>query len=147
MARLHIFVHEMDAPDGGKLTVSKFGKPKDFNKVVFHNSHEIKKLTIDIDQPGALCKSNQLPEDFPITIDAGNKQGYRICDEFDGSEFKYTATLEGSAPEDPIIIIEGWSVIESFGLVPALIGTAIVTFIAGAYFQHWRMKRRTQPQG
>jgi hypothetical protein len=124
VARLHIYV-----TDKNEETFSKFGKPKDSDKIVFHNQHPSKTLTVTIQsepQAGsALCKGNTAVDAFSVTP-AEQKKSYTICKDYEAEIFKYTATIAGSAPEDPVIIIERAKFLES-SAVQVGIG-----FVAGA---------------
>ena len=72
---------------------------------VTHPSHPTSELTITTDA-AALCKSKSSPAEMTIHVPAMGKMPYVVCGGFQGSSFKYTATIAGSLPEDPIIIIE-----------------------------------------
>ena len=114
MARLNIFVSDKNGQ-----TVSKFGKPKDSDKIVFHNDHPTNELVITTESP-ALCKSKTSPAEQTIHVPGGGTMAYVVCDAFQGDSFKYTATIAGSLPEDPIIIIE-----KSGFLSPVLINVLV----------------------
>ncbi len=100
---LHIHIDD----NCGK-TVSKFGVglSKD---VVFINDHPSKTLTVSIQtEPKdgkALCCGDEEIETFTVTP-RERKKTLSICRTYEAKVFKYTATLSGSEPEDPVIIIE-----------------------------------------
>ena len=100
MAKLDISVNDKNGQ-----TVSVYGKLKDNENIVFHNDHPTNELTITTDA-AALCKSKSSPAEMTIHVPAMGKMPYVVCGGFQGSSFKYTATIAGSLPEDPIIIIE-----------------------------------------
>ena len=101
-ARLNIHVND----DCGK-TVSKFGVDSE-GVVEFINDHGTKTLTVSIQTDPGNGTALQC-DDEPIatfTVTPSGKRAFRIPRNFTAESFKYTATLEGSEPEDPIIIIE-----------------------------------------
>lgn len=106
MAQLQVYV----TAQGGK-TVSQFGVSRD-QKVWFFNQGSAE-LTIGF-KPGqsenlAFCKNkndDHTQGDTTLRIPAGKKEGAFICSDFDGTSFGYTAQIEGTVLEDPIIIIQ-----------------------------------------
>ena len=139
MARLHIYVGDRNGQ-----TVSKFGKPKDSDKVVFHNQHPSNELVITTDA-AALCKSKNGPAEMTIHVPAGGKMAYVICDAFQGDSFKYTATIAGSAPEDPIIILEK-SAIGPLLPPPVLnVVIAVGAFVIGLLVSKFLSRGRASP--
>ncbi len=139
MARLHIYVDEMD----GK-TVSKFGKTENLGKIVFHNQHSSKSLTVTIQgEPGAgnaLCQGSTEFPAFTIASNASEKKmAFKVCDSYTGDSFEYTATLDGAVLEDPIIIIErsGWF----GGEIAAALGIGVVGIAIGALTTRWMKSR------
>ena len=123
MARLHIYV---DVRDGN--TISKFGVPRN-GQVVFLNQHATDSLHVVIEGASAdsspLCKGGQKIVSFDVA--AGKKDGYKICSDFEGVAFKYSATVGNAATEDPIVIIET----SGFSTTEALVGGAIIGFGLG----------------
>jgi hypothetical protein len=140
MSKLNIYVYS----EVGQ-TVSKFGKTKDGEKVVFHNRDTAAQLTIQTDQP-ALCENNGSNAPNPFTVDPGQKQSYKICDSFDG-EFKYTAVIAGSNVEDPIIIVEPRSMY-SIDFMTAVVvgGTALLVGVVLTALVMRRRYRRDTPR-
>ena len=146
MARLHIYVNDK----GGK-TVSKFGKPRDNDKIVFHNQHPSNTLTVTIEgEPEAgiaLCKGSQEITSFTVTpADPGQKKAFSICSDYRGETFKYTATIAGSEPEDPIIIIERSNFFNVYGTAVLFVGVAALAFAAGTLFGMRRARSSTGTQ-
>jgi len=106
VAKLNIFVNEKNGQ-----TVSKFGKAKDSEKIVFHNQHPTQTLTVTVvgETPAAgvpLCEGPGQNTVSSFTVAAAGQQAYKICNAYLADTFKYTATIQGATPEDPIIIIE-----------------------------------------
>lgn len=101
-ARLNIHVDDKC----GK-TVSKFGVDSE-GVVEFINDHESKTLTVSIltvaENGAALYCGDEPIETF--TVSPSGKRSFRISRNYTAVDFKYTATLSGSEPEDPVIIIE-----------------------------------------
>jgi len=144
VARLHIYVND----NGGK-TVSKFGKPRDNDKIVFHNQHPGNSLEVSIEgEPDAgiaLCKGAQKIETFTVTP-AEQKKAFSICSDYRGETFKYTATIAGSEPEDPIIIIERSNFFDVYGTAVLFVGVAALAFAAGTLFGMRRARSSTGTQ-
>ena len=124
-------------------TVSGFAVT-DNGHITFHNDAG---ATANVKFNGAspLCLGNN-PQ-MSVDIDAGGQQPFKVCDGAGGLQYKYTATVAGAGPEDPILIIERSSsgggsstnpifIIE---MVPWIIGS----FIFGAVAAYFVMKRRT----
>lgn len=105
MPRLQIHVFN----DNGQ-TVSKFGKANDNEKIVFINEDAGANLTVTIigDAAGkALCKPSGQKEAATFTVDPGGKsKAYTVCNDFQGTAFKYSAQVGTATVEDPMIIIE-----------------------------------------
>ncbi len=102
MANLKIRVAEKDG-----RTVSNF-RLRSNDEVVFINRSD-KVLKVEINKNGpesrdALCIDGVPQQEFQV----GPKEGtaLKICDSYKAETFKYTATIAGTIPEDPIIIIE-----------------------------------------
>jgi hypothetical protein len=143
MPRLHIYVSEK----GGK-TVSKFGKPKDNDKVVFHNQHDSATLSVkilgDAVANKALCQGSMSFPEF--TVDPKAKKAFEICQGYGGQEFEYTAQIGAFALEDPIIIIErsGGS-----GFLPPNVSHVLIpvaAFLLGAFLAARWVKSRSAPR-
>jgi hypothetical protein len=140
MAKLKIRVNEKDGN-----TVSKYAKDKGGDKIAFVNDHSTKRLSIVVDDAAALCTNKAGPPvQLPITLGPGERQNYLICNAFTGSEFKYTATLEGLTAEDPIIIVDSFSFFDNpnpiiiVGSI-ALAAGLVVGFLTARYFERRRM--------
>jgi hypothetical protein len=118
-------------------TVSKYGKPKDTDKIGFINDHATKSLEIRVNDPTALCKPGNAPAPVPIVIAPKGRDGYLICNGYTGTEFKYTATLQGLPSEDPIIIVDRYSVGSPNPIIivgaAALIGGLVLGFLYGRW--------------
>ncbi|MGB5131902.1 MAG: hypothetical protein WBO00_04765 [Steroidobacteraceae bacterium] len=82
-------------------------KEKDNEKVVFHNDSAAV-LTITVDRLDVLSDaSGNLLTSNTFQVAAGGHKTFKIHDDCPpATELKYTATVSGAMPEDPIIIIE-----------------------------------------
>ena len=136
MAVLVIHVNEKQG-----RTVSKYEKPKDTDKIAFVNDHSAKSLEITVDDATALCKGNGSPAPVPITIAAGKRDGYFICSGYGGTEFKYTATLQGLTPEDPIIIVGKHSIVSPNPIIIVGAVALVVGLVAGFLYGRWSARR------
>jgi hypothetical protein len=128
VAKLNIFVNEKNGQ-----TVSKFGKAKDGEKIVFHNQHPAQPLSVSVigEPPSAgvpLSDGTNPVSSFTVSVAEG-KKAFWIRAGYLAETFKYTATIQGSVPEDPIIIIERKRAFES-PIVAATIG-AVAGFVLG----------------
>jgi hypothetical protein len=144
VAKLNIYV----GSTAGQ-TQSQFGKVKDSDKIVFYNQDPAATLTVTIkgDQPGvsALCKPNGQGVDSFTVAPAERSKGFTICDGYQAATFKYTAQVGTAAPEDPIIIIERWSIANStVGIITAA-GLAVAGLIVGALGARLLMRRTGSP--
>jgi hypothetical protein len=170
VAKLNIYV----GSTAGQ-TQSQFGKVKDSDKIVFYNQDPAATLTVTIkgDQPGVsalckpngqgvdsltvtlkseqpgvsvLCKPNGQPAGDSFTVaPAERSKGFTICDGYQAATFKYTAQVGTAAPEDPIIIIERWSIANStVGIITAA-GLAVAGLIVGALGARLLMRRTGSP--
>lgn len=143
MPRLHIYVQEK----GGK-TVSKFGKTKDNDKVVFHNQHGTDTLQVkilgDAVANKALCQGSMSFPEF--SVGPKDKKAFEICQGYGGQEFEYTAQIGTFALEDPIIIIERSG---NSGFLPPQLAqglTLTAVFIFGVAAGIAWMKRKSVPR-
>lgn len=107
--------------EGGK-TFSKF-EAYQGNKIAFHNSHATAKLTVTIDgatdDESPICDANgPLPT---FEVGPGRVQEFWLCG--GPGDFKYTATVFGTTPEDPRISVKtdpcGYSQINPIVLIDA----------------------------
>lgn len=88
--------------EGGNQTVSKFVAPEK-GKLTIRNDADAQ-AEVKFEGASPVCGGN---EPLPILIIESNTQkDYKICKDTAGQSFKYTATVTGSEPEDPILIIE-----------------------------------------
>ncbi len=102
MANMKIKVDEKDG-----RTVSEF-RVSAKDEVVFVNRSG-KPLKVEINKDGqqsrdALCIDGVPQREFQVDPKEG--KALKICDAYKAETFKYTATIAGTIPEDPIIIIE-----------------------------------------
>ncbi len=99
MANLKLsFVKEIVG--GQAVTRTLIGKQDGVNnKIEFHNASDAP-LTITFNPASAMDRST-------LTVPVGRKEevNFRAGKPL-GTKVKYTATIDGAAPEDPIIIIE-----------------------------------------
>lgn len=126
--------------EGGQ-TVSKFGVLQN-GKVAFHNKAGAK-LTVDFAAPLVLCKGGN-PQS-QIIVEPGHREQLNVCNAAEDTAFKYTATVEGAAAEDPIIIIEksGWDP----GSALTTVGTVVASAALGAYLmRRYLLKSKEQAQ-
>jgi len=88
-------------------TLTRIGKAKDNEKVVFHNE-SAGLLKVTIDRTDVLCDINGDPFSArTFTVAAGNEKSFKVCSDVkSGTELKYTAQIDDFTAEDPIIIIE-----------------------------------------
>ncbi|MGQ0835775.1 MAG: hypothetical protein ACT4O5_12815 [Gammaproteobacteria bacterium] len=139
MARLDIRITQQD----GK-THTTFGKKKDAHKVSFHNDDQNDTLTVTVSDPNALCDGGQ-PAPQPIVVAPLGSAGYKICANYSGTQFTYTAQIGNSTPEDPIIIMDHHAapILTPIFLAAAaaFIGGAVLGLFAGMTLA----KRRSAP--
>lgn len=152
MANLHVHVDTVPVsndPQYDHQTRSKFGKPKDTDTIVFHNDDTQSSLKIEITSDPAsgpvLCEANNNKKPVVPIPDVGvkDKARYTICQDFKGAEFKYTATIGTTKPEDPIIIIESKAF--SVGVVGVLVAVAAGAAIGVVVANYFASRRRAAP--
>ncbi|MGD9599092.1 MAG: hypothetical protein AB7G76_05785 [Steroidobacteraceae bacterium] len=139
MAKFEIHMKVIDGQ-----TVSSFGKVKPRETIFFYNDDPSNTLTVAITShsgpEAALCKPNQA-EVSTFTVGPSSHKNYQICTEYKGKTFEYTATIGGSAAEDPIIIIEQSRGYESLALTLSIALGAAVAFAAGYFVGRMRRNR------
>jgi hypothetical protein len=88
--------------DTTNQTVSRFAVDEKGQVTIYNDASA--GLKVEFDDASPLCQGNT-PKN-PIEIDAGKDDKFQVCNDSGGLEFKYTATVDGAAEEDPILIIE-----------------------------------------
>lgn len=146
MAKLNIYINE----EQGK-TLSKFGKAKDNEKIVFNNQHPTAALAVTIVTPpdirSVLCeKDGTTAAPNPFSVPNLKSTGYWVCNDYQGTSFKYTAQVGTAAPEDPIIIIERSSHSGISVPIAGTVGIALAAFILGAAIAMMWARSRTAPR-
>lgn len=87
---------------GSNQTVSKFVAPEKGKLTILNNADAQAEVKFEGASP--VCSGN---EPLPILIIESNTQkDFKICKDTAGQSYKYTATVTGAEPEDPILIIE-----------------------------------------
>jgi hypothetical protein len=139
MADLTIVVDVRD-----NQTMSSYRIPKS-DKLIFKNASTTDELVITLKGNGdshPICENNQ-PIQASLTVAAGASKTVRICDDFDGREFLYTARIGQAEPEDPIVIIEKKMY---FVFDPASFAFGAVIAAAVTYFVLKSLARKVRPQ-
>jgi hypothetical protein len=138
VAHLHIDVDLI-----GNQTTSWSALPSS-GKISFHNkmTDPTRILTIEIEpaDQDVLCQNNTVKHDF--TVQAGATETLKICGGYQG-DFKYTAEIQGSTPEDPRIIIKDYKTGE-VALITTVVIAAVTAFIGAAaagLWMRWRQRR------
>lgn len=121
-------------------TVSQFLVHEN-GQVIFHNDASAK-LKVEFSDAGALCKNG--PKAF-IEIDPGKKENLNVCNGTTMTSLKYTATIENTLPEDPILIIERSpiNIFESNLYVTA--GVGLLFGLVAGYLIARRLMTRNRP--
>ena len=83
-------------------TVSKFAVNEKGQITLTNDANAA--LTVTFPNGSPICKGKDPTDPDPIPAN-GSKQ-YQVCDGIAGASYKYTATVAGANPEDPIVIIE-----------------------------------------
>jgi hypothetical protein len=100
MSKLHL---RFKAVNGQTRTL--IGKKNDHEDVVFHNDDPERVLIITFNPAGLLRDDTGRVNNFEVPP-LGKVRLTLKPNAAVGNETKYTATIAGSAPEDPIIIVE-----------------------------------------
>jgi len=117
-------------------TVSKF-VAADKGKIAFHNDSGAD-AEVRFEGESPVCVGND-PQPIFI-IESGKQKEFKVCSNTTGNSYKYTATVEGALPEDPILIIERAPIIWVEMAGPVLVGLA-VGVVAGYLIAACRGKR------
>lgn len=139
MAKFEIHMKVIDGQ-----TVSSFGVLDPGDRITFVNDDPSNWLTVSIKkedgQPSAICKLNHAKvQEF--TVGPSSDKKYKICTDYKLETFEYTATIGGSAAEDPIIIIEQSRGYESLTLTLSIALGAGAAFVAGYFVGRMRRNR------
>jgi len=102
MAKLDLHIDVLD-----KKTLTRIGKEKDNETVVFHNESD-NVLTLTIHHANVLCDNDgPVKENAKFEVNSKTDKSFKVWkDCVPGAPLKYTAQITGFAAEDPIIIIE-----------------------------------------
>jgi len=119
--------------------------------VWFHNDAAAN-LSITFEPSVQLCDDPTKEPPDPILVDPGKIGKWKVCDGAGGKQFKYTATVENTNPEDPIVIFEGKKLAPDKGPINIFekaeywgIGGLLIGLIAG-YLIARRMMARDRPR-
>jgi hypothetical protein len=130
--------------EGDNQTVSKFAAFEG-GHVVFHNDAAAE-LTVSFAGTSPLCQGSN-PQ-LSITVGAGMEKQMKVCTGVADQSFKYTATVAGATPEDPILIFDKKPILiyDSPGTIAAVAGSAglLLGLLAG-YLIAKRMMTRSGP--
>jgi hypothetical protein len=144
VAKLNIYV----GSQAGQ-TQSQFGKVKDSDKIFFVNQDPAATLTVTIKgeqgSQSALCKPNGQGVDSFTVAPTERSKGFTICDGYQGATFKYTAQVGTAAAEDPIIIIERWSIANATVSLTTAAVLTVAGLIVGGFVSRWLAKRPASP--
>jgi hypothetical protein len=140
MADLTIVVDVRD-----NQTMSSYRIPPS-GKLTYINASKTDDLTISQknEHPLPLCDSNastSIP--LPLVIQKDDSQTVRVCSNFTGGEFLYTAQIGTAAAEDPIVIIEKSKSMAIDPLTAAILGAAVGVTLTLLYV-NLRQKQRPQ---
>jgi hypothetical protein len=127
--------------EGNNQTVSKFAAFEG-GHVTFYNDAGAA-LTVSFGDTSPLCQGGN-PQ-LTINVAANAHKKLKICDGVAGQSFKYTATVDGAAPEDPILIFESKPILifDNFDTVSAAAGL-LLGLVAG-YLIARRLMTRNRP--
>lgn len=121
--------------EGDNQTVSKFVAP-DKGKISFHNDSSTN-AEVKFEGASPVCVGNN-PQPIFI-IEANQQKDFKVCINTAGNSYKYTATVDGALPEDPILFVErvpsgGGSILNPIFWVENAgpIGVGIIIGAAGA---------------
>jgi hypothetical protein len=122
MANLTIVVDVRDAQ-----TMSSYKIPES-GKLVYKNASKDFDLTISQKRQNLLplCEINGDKVTLPLVVvkDTESRE-LRICDDFTGQEFLYTAKIGMAAEEDPIVIIDKKKDMSLDPLAAAILGASL----------------------
>jgi hypothetical protein len=124
--------------EGDNQTVSKFVAP-DKGKIAFHNDSGTK-AEVKFEGASPVCVGND-PQPILI-IESMQQKEFKVCNNTTGNSYKYTATVDGALPEDPILIIERAPIIWVEMAGPVLFGLACG--VVAGYLIAMRRKMRSQ---
>ena len=126
-------------------TISRFAVDAN-GQVTIHNDATAQ-ANVSFQATSPLCQGTTPQQS--IDINAGRFKTLSVCTGASG-EFKYTATVTGAAPEDPILIVErslgggpGTNPIFFPESIPYLVGGLVVGLVVGFFIARWRGMRRT----
>lgn len=146
MADLTIYV-DAQLAKGNLQTMSGYKIPPS-GKIIFENVAQGQgDLVISPKHPVItlpFCKSDGTTTKTLQPIPPGGKGGVKICNDFKGDKFLYTAQIGTTIAEDPIVIIERPKLNYSDPAVAALAGALIGAGIT--YFIVKSRGSRTRPQ-
>jgi hypothetical protein len=114
--------------DAANQTVSKFAIDEG-GHVTFQNDATAA-ATVTFADPSPLCQGSSAVGS--VSLGAGESKKFKICDGTSGQQYKYTATVAGAAPEDPIFIIERKSGIPTSESLLAA-GTGLLVGLVAGY--------------
>jgi len=146
MADLTIYVDAQLAK--GKLQTMSGYKIPPSGKIIFENVATGQgDLVISPKHPAIalpFCKSDGTTGKTLEAIPPGEKRGAKICNEFAGKQFLYTAQIEGAEAEDPIVIIEKKQNISLDPVGALLLGAGIGAAVAYLIVKSRGSKMRPQ---
>lgn len=126
--------------DAANQTVSKFAIEEGGHVTFQNDASAVAKVTFKDVNP--LCKGNS--PDPTIELDPGDRISYKFCKGTDGQQFKYTATVDGAASEDPIFIIEKKSAATLDIATATALGIGIVVGAIAGYLIAKRSRQKVQ---
>lgn len=88
--------------EGSNQTVSKFVAPEKGQLTFTNNTGSDAEIKFEGSSP--VCVGND-PQPIFI-IEANEQEDFKVCKNTSGQSFKYTATVDGALPEDPILFVE-----------------------------------------
>jgi hypothetical protein len=104
---INVDVHELE--NGDYQTISSYKIPT-HGKVIFVNAAKDHGDLVISPKSGAIglpfCKSDGTTSKTLQPVAHGVPRGAKICKDYNGGEFLYTAQIGDTIPEDPIVIIE-----------------------------------------
>ena len=145
MADLTIYVDAQPAK-GEMQTMSSYKIPPS-GKIIFENVAEGQgDLVISPKHPAIplpFCRSDGTTAKTLDAIPPGGKGGVKICNDFTGDRFLYSAQIGDTKAEDPIVIIEKKMY---FVFDPASFAFGAVIAAAVTYFVLKSLARKVRPQ-